>query len=459
MLTRKPFLKVLGVLLSAVLLMSLAVACAEGTPSATASTGAATAPAGAPAATAAPAAATEAAPQVIKIGYLSPLTGTNATYGNQSLWAAQMIADLINNDSPDYAMALAKGTGLPNLNGAQIQLVPADYKGDATVAVAEAKRLINEEKVVALTGQFTSAITKAVAVVTEQYQIPLLTAGSAVTLTDGSTPLKWYFRFGPNDATYIKDTFAFLDQLNKTKNAGLKTVGCLSEDTEFGANIRKQEEIFAAQYGFTIVQDITYPSNSTNLTAECLKMKEANPDVLVEASYASDAILFTKTMKEQNWAPKLLIGQRGGFVQTDFLDAVGSLKEDYLTTGGWSADLSGDVTAQLVKLYPEKYSKGVALTEGHCKDMTNVLFIALAINQAGSTDSAKIAEALRNLKVDVKTLILPTGAGITMDQYGQNTSASGVILQMQNNKYATVYPDSVKAADIVFPMPSWADKK
>ncbi len=115
-----------------------------------------------------------------------------------------MVADIINNPNPDLHLALAKDAGLPNLGGAQVELVVADHKGDPAIAVAEAKRLITEEGVIAMTGQFTSAMTKAVAVVTEQYKIPLLTAGSAVTLTDGSTPLEWLFRFrGLNDDTYV----------------------------------------------------------------------------------------------------------------------------------------------------------------------------------------------------------------------------------------------------------------
>lgn len=396
-------------------------------------------------------------PKVIKIGFLTPLTGQNATYGNQVLQAAKMITDLVNEPNPDIHMALAKDAGLPNLNGAKIELVVADHKGDPAIAVAEAKRLITEAGVVAMTGQFTSAMTKAVAVVTEQYQIPLLTAGSAVTLTDGSTPLEWLFRFGLNDSTYIKDTFEFMDMLNQERNAGIKTVALLSEDTEFGANIVAQELIFAEKLGFNVVENITYPASSTNLTSEALKIKAANPDVLIMASYASDAILFMKTLKEQDYLPKLIIGQRGGFVQTDFFDALGKDTEYLLSSGGWSADLNTDVTRELVKLYPEKYSNGVPLTEGHCKDMTNVLFLALAINQAGTTDAVKLREALRTLKVDMNTLILP-GDGIEIDQHGQNLLATGVVLQVIDGKYHTVYPSQFKAIEAVFPMPAWKDR-
>jgi branched-chain amino acid transport system substrate-binding protein len=293
------------------------------------------------------------AQNVIKIGFLTPLSGSNANYGRQCLQGGQMMADLVNDDYPLSQVQLGPGKGLPNLGGARIQLIVADHKSDPEIAVAEAKRLIAEEHVVAITGQFTSAITKAVAVVTEQYKIPLLTAGSAVTLTDGTTDLSWYFRFGLNDATYIKDTFAFVDGLNKTKSANLKTVAFMSEDTEFGANIVKQEVKFAAEYGMKVVANIIYPSNSTNLTSEALKIKAANPDVLVMASYTSDGILFLNTIKEQNWTPRMLIGQRGGFVQQDFLDAMGKDADYICTTGGWSSDLNIAASREVAALYPK----------------------------------------------------------------------------------------------------------
>ena len=124
---------------------------------------------------------------MIKVGFLTPLSGNNATYGAQCKAAGQMIADVINEEHPEMAMALAKTAGIPALNGAKIELVFADSKGDPTTATSEAKRLITEEGIVALTGQYTSAITKAVAVVTETYGIPLLTAGSSPSLTTPET--------------------------------------------------------------------------------------------------------------------------------------------------------------------------------------------------------------------------------------------------------------------------------
>lgn len=400
---------------------------------------------------------TEVEGDVIKIGFLTPLSGNNATYGAQCKAAAQMITDIINEERPELSMALAKEAGITNLNGAKIELIFADSKGDPTTATSEAKRLITEEDIVALTGQFTSSITKAVAVVTENYGIPLLTAGSSPSLTTAETGLEWYFRFGPNDTYYIRDSFEFIKELNETEDAGINTVALVSEDTEFGANIKIEERRLAEEYGFEVVEDITYSSSATNVSSEVMKIKAAEPDVIMMSSYASDAILYLKTFKEQNYVPKMLLGQRGGFVQTDFLDAMAGDTEYIFTTGGWSADLDNETSKQLIELYKEYTPDGAELSEGHAKDMINVLLIALGINQAGTTEPEALREALRNLDVDTSTLPIPWNA-ITMDEYGQNTSANAFVLQMKDGVYQTVYPTESAAMEPILPMPGWDER-
>lgn len=398
----------------------------------------------------------QAEEEVIKIGFLTPMSGDTATYGMQCKAAGQMIADLVNTENPDMAMALAAEAGLPNLNGAKIELVFADSKGDPSTAASEAKRLITEEGVIAMTGQYTSAITKAVAVVTENYEIPLLTAGSSPSLTEPDIGFEWYFRFGPNDTTYIEDSFNYLDQLNEG-GAELKTVGFACEDTEFGTYIRQEMERISAEHGYEVVCDITYSASATNVSSEVSKIKDANPDVLMMSSYSSDAILYFKTFKEQKWSPKMLLGQRGGFIQTDFLDTMGMDTEYIFTTAGWAADLDSPVVQELIEKYKEYTPDGAELSEGHCKDMINVLLLALAFNQAGTTDNMAVREALRNLDVDTATLPIPWN-GIEMNEYGQNVQANAFIVQMQDQKYQTVYPAEYAAVEEILPMPAWDER-
>ena len=393
------------------------------------------------------------AEDVIKIGWLAPLTGTAAENGQQVTWAAEMIVDLINEEHADVNMLLAADAGLPNLDGAKIELVEADTKGDTTVATSEARRLISEEGCVALTGQLTSGMSKAISVITEPYEVPLVTAGSAVTLTDGSEDYEWLFRYNLTDNTYIDDSFKLMGEANEA-GTEIKTVAFLSEDSEFGANIVTVEEALADEYGYEVVENMTYAANSTSLSSEVIKLKEANPDCLMVAGYATDVILLINTMSDQDWFPKMLIGQRGGFVTADFFSALGDKTEYIFSTGGWAEDIQKDCIQSLEEIYPE-YSKGIAFNEGMSKDCADVLLIASCINQAGSTDPEALAEALKAPDADCTQIFMPWTA-IEMNEYNQNTAATGVIMQVQGGSYKTVYPEEVKTVDAVFEAPTWS---
>ena len=393
------------------------------------------------------------AEDVIKIGWLAPLTGTAAENGQQVTWAAEMIVDLINEEHADVNMLLAADAGLPNLDGAKIELVEADTKGDTTVATSEARRLISEEGCVALTGQLTSGMSKAISVITEQYEVPLVTAGSAVTLTDGSEDYEWLFRYNLTDNTYIDDSFKLMGEANEA-GTEIKTVAFLSEDSEFGANIVTVEEALADEYGYEVVENMTYAANSTSLSSEVIKLKEANPDCLMVAGYATDVILLINTMSDQDWFPKMLIGQRGGFVTADFFSALGEKTEYIFSTGGWAEDIQKDCIQSLEEIYPE-YSNGIKFNEGMSKDCADVLLIAACINQAGSTDPEALAEALKAPDADCTQIFMPWTA-IEMNEYNQNTAATGVIMQVQGGSYKTVYPEEVKTVDAVFEAPTWS---
>jgi branched-chain amino acid transport system substrate-binding protein len=394
--------------------------------------------------------------ETIKIGVLTPLTGASAQLGGQTVEVYQMLVDIINEEHPELAVAMAASAGITSMNGTKIELVVADHKSDATTAVSEAKRLITEKNVVAICGEFTSALAKAVAVVTEQYQIPLVVSCSSVSLTDGTNDFEWLIRYAINDDTYVKDTFDFINYLNETQNANIKTVALFSEDSEFGANLVPVEERYAKEYGFELVEKINYSSSATNLTSEVLKLKSADPDVLIMASFVSDALLFVNTCKEQQYTPNFIIGQRGGFIQSDYLDAMGDKNNYICTTGSWAADINTEVTRQMNELWANsEYNSGkIDLLDSHVKDAINLLFLAMALEKAGTTESEALRDALLHPDYDMDTLIIPW-AGIEFNEYGQNTLSNGVVTQWYDGAYHTVYPASAAAMEAVFPLPEW----
>ena len=100
-----------------------------------------------------------AQPKVIKIGAIYPLTGNLATTGLDCKRGVEMAVEIINGKY-DLSLPLAKTEGLPNLGGAKIEIIFADSKGDPKNGMAEAERLVTQEKVVAVIGAYQSAVTK-----------------------------------------------------------------------------------------------------------------------------------------------------------------------------------------------------------------------------------------------------------------------------------------------------------
>lgn len=73
------------------------------------------------------------------------------------------------------------------------------------------------------------------------------------------------------DDVFIEDTFSYLDYLNETEGADIKTVALVSEDSEFGTNIANVEAETAAEFGYEIVENISYSAQATNVTSEVLR--------------------------------------------------------------------------------------------------------------------------------------------------------------------------------------------
>ena len=128
----------------------------------------------------------------IRIGVLFPLTGPLASTGQGLLEGAKLAADIINTKN-NLNMPLAKTAGLPNLKGAKIKIIPGDHQGKPEIGMAEAERLITQEKVVAIIGCYNSAVTATASQAAERYGIPFLNDSStSPSLTERN--FKWFFR-------------------------------------------------------------------------------------------------------------------------------------------------------------------------------------------------------------------------------------------------------------------------
>ena len=394
--------------------------------------------------------------KVIKVGAVYPLTGNIASTGLDCKRGAELAVDIINGKY-DLNLPLAKTEGIPNLGGAKIELVFADTKGDPKNGMSEAERLVTQEKVVAMIGAYQSSVTKTASQATERLKIPYVCSdSSSPTLTERG--FKYFFRVSPHDDGFARDQFQFLKDLEKKKGQKIQSVALLYENTEFGSNVGKAAARYAKEFGFKVVADISYAANATDVTSEVGNLIKAKPDVLMHASYITDAILFTKTFKEMNFAPKGIM-TFAGYIEPAYLPAVKSDGNYIIIRSTFALDLAKGkpLVGQVNELFKKKY--GIDMSENAARSFAAPFVLAEAINRAKSTNAEDIVKALLATNIPGNQMIYPW-QGIKFDPKShQNIYARGTLVQIQDEKYVTVWPFESAAKDVIWPFPAWKDRK
>jgi len=389
----------------------------------------------------------------IRIGVIFPLTGPLASTGQGLLKGVELAADVINNQY-NLNMPLAKTTGLPNLRGAKIKIIPGDHQGKPEIGMAEAERLITQEKVVALIGCYNSAVTATAAQAAERYGIPFLNDSSTSPgLTEKG--FKWFFRTTPHDDMFSENFFIFLNDLKKKKKIAVGPIALLYENTLFGTDSRKYQEMYAKKYGYEITGAVSYPAKSTQLTSEIQKLRSYNPSIIMQTSYTADAILSVKTYKELNFAPTALIANNAGFNDPDLIKSLGKDADYILSREVWAKDLSAK--KPMIKTVADMFEKkaGKPMSGDYARSFTGMIVLADAINRAKSTEPAKIQQALLETNIKPKELIMPWD-GVKFDpKTHQNVLGKGIIVQVQKGERYTVWPFNLATKDVVWPFPKW----
>ena len=394
--------------------------------------------------------------KVIKIGAVYPLTGNIASTGLDCRRGVDLAVDIINGKY-DLDLPLAKSAGLPNLGGAKLEIVYADTKGDPKNGMSEAERLIAQEKVVAMIGAYQSSVTKTASQATERLKIPYVCSdSSSPTLTERA--YKYFFRVSPHDAIFAHDQLVFLKDLEKKTGKKIQTVALLYENTEFGSNAGKYLKKYAQEFGYKVVADVSYSANATDVTSEVGALVKSKPDVLMHASYITDAILFTKTFKEMGFAPKGILTM-AGYIEPGYLPAVKADGNYIIIRSTFALDLAKKkpLVAKVNQLFKKKY--GIDMSENAARSFMAPFVLADAINRAKTTESEAVVKALLTTNITGKQVIYPW-KGIKFDPAShQNIYAQGTLVQIQNQDYVTVWPFASAAKEVVWPFPAWKGRK
>ncbi|WP_127817760.1 ABC transporter substrate-binding protein [Microbacterium sp. CPCC 204701] len=220
---------------------------------------------------------------VIRIGMTSTLSGAGADFGNnQQVGAMQAIDDY--NADPDSEFTA--------------ELISYDDKFDPEQVVNNVTRLINSDKVVALTGGTSTGGCQRMAPQVNQFQVPTITTvcgGGDITGTVDAAD-DYMFRASMSDRSQSRFT------LNWIKDQGWSKIAIIHNNDAYGTSGADAVEANAEDLGgIEIVCREGFNTGDTDLTAQLSKCRDANPDVIYQQAHANDVSLMLKSMQQIGW--------------------------------------------------------------------------------------------------------------------------------------------------------------
>src|SRR5882672_10787348 len=187
------------------------------------------------------------------------------------------------------------------VEGYKIEAVYADAQSKPDVAINEAVRLIEQEKVDMVLGFYSSAQCVPVAARVEQLKkfMWITTCISSAVLENRN--LKYVFRAQPSGRQFGLMSMDFLAQNAKAKlgkeSKDLR-VAIIHEDGAYGVDVSKGNEEGARKAGFTVVLKEGYAATAPDLSSLVTKLKRGRPDVIFHTGYNPDITLFLRQARE-----------------------------------------------------------------------------------------------------------------------------------------------------------------
>jgi ABC-type branched-subunit amino acid transport system substrate-binding protein len=361
------------------------------------------------------------------------------------------------------------------IEGYQIEPIYADAQSRPEVAINEAVRLIDQEKVDILLGFFSSAQCVPVAARVDQAKkfMWITTCISSAVLENRH--LKYVFRAQPSGRQFGLASTGFIAayaQEKFGKAAKDLRIAIIHEDGAYGVDVAHGTEDGAKQAGFNIVVNEGYSATAPDLSSLVIKLKRARPDVIFHTGYNPDITLFLRQAREMGLRFGALIGHGAGYGVYDKLkEALGTDVNYFFNVDPISIWLTNEKAlkpglAEIIKMVGENYEKarpGTVIKSAHvgmAASNTYVLLagvLPLAIRKYGGFD----ADALRNaaLSVDLPEGGTMLGFGVKFGGEearapGQNERAFPVIIQYVDDKSYVVWPKSLQVREPVLPLPA-----
>ena len=359
----------------------------------------------------------------IKVGVVTPLSGTYAPIGKQVRWGAELAVKEIN----------AAG----GVAGRKFELLFEDEEANPPVAVRKAEKLLQQDKADLLTGTVNSGSTLAVGQLAERNDRILVTTVSYATSITGAQCSPNVFRVNANAFQQSAALTAWL-----TKNVPGKKYFFVGPDYEMGRSTITAFQNDIKRLGGADVGSTFPPLGAKDFSTYLGPIRAAQPDVIITATAGNDTVRLLSQFKEYGMLnDKLTLAGAAGAVTQENIGAMGGAGEGFLSAAGYSADIDTPANKAFVAAFKKEYQTEPDLFGA---DTYGLFFLfKKAIEKAGGTDTAKLRAAMEDMSWD-------TPQGVKTVRKGDHQAVVDmVIVKVVKNDFKTV--GRVNGADAVGP--------
>jgi branched-chain amino acid transport system substrate-binding protein len=316
------------------------------------------------------------AEEPIKIGVVTPLSGTYAGIGQPVRWGLELAAHEIND---------AGGVG-----GRKLVLLFEDEEANPAVAVQKAKRLFQVEHVEFLTGMVNSGSTLAVGQLGERNDKLVSTT---VSFADSITADKCSPNVFRVNARAEQQSNALTSWIGKDK-PGAK-VFAIGPDYEMGRSSVAAFKAGAAKNKIETVGEVFAPLDSKDYSQYFGQIRASRPNLIYTSVAGNDTVRLLNQLEEFGLLRGVDIVGASGTITSQNLAAIGAAAEGYVTGTGYSPKIETPENKKFVEAFRAMYKTDPDL---FAADSYGLLYAyKSAVEKAGSTETDKVRAALRGL--------------------------------------------------------------
>ena len=343
---------------------------------------------------------------VIKLGAFLPMTGGVAAYGDMEWSGIQIAHDME-----------------PTVLGKKIDVVLVDTKSDKIEAANAVSLLVEKEKVAGILGEAISGNSMAGNPISEAAKIPSVSPTATNPLVTQGKMFAFRACFIDPFQGEVAARFAWNEL--KAKTAAL----IIDQAQDYCVGLANYFEKEFVKLGGKIVSKTYIQTGDQDFSAQLSAVQAAKPDIIYAPNYYTEDALLAKQARDLGIKLPILTGDGA---QDETLIKVGgaSVENMYFTGHIHIQAATTERAKEYIKRYEEKYKKEAGAFDALGADA--YFLMVDAIKSAGSTDGAKIREAL----ADTKNFQGVSGT-ITMGE-GGNPIKSMVINKVEGGKFVYV---------------------